>query len=96
MSELLKAIEKTVAEMRAPVEKPYQWVMVPGVKEPRAKCREHGKIMRWAMKISKDYPVTVSKHTGEGKRWRIPVEYQGMLLQVWKCPEEGCEVEAVK
>lgn len=92
---LLEALEMTAQEMRDQP-KPYEWVMVPGIKTPRAKCREHGLIMKWAMKISKDYPVTVSKHTGPGKRWRVPIEYMGLPLQIWKCPAQGCAVEAVK
>lgn len=97
MSELLKAIETTTQEARdgyglnpePSFLKPYEWFMMPGIKNARARCREHGLTMKWAMKVSKDYPPRPAKHDDR-------VIINGLLLQIWKCPHEGCEVEAVK
>lgn len=99
MSDVLKAIEQTAQEVReaygmipepspAPLPRPYEWFMMPGVKKARARCREHKETMKWAMKVSHDYPPRPSKHDDR-------VIYNGLLLQVWKCPHEGCAVEAV-
>jgi hypothetical protein len=74
-------------------EKPYEWVTLPG-NLVRPKCREHGKVMKWAMKMSKDYPSTVNKHTRT--HHAHPVVYMGLPIQIYRCPHEGCETEAVK
>lgn len=107
MSELLQAIETTAQEARdgyglnpddaGPLpsvsQKPYKWIVIAGGLV-RPECREHRLVMKWALKISKDYPPTVNKHTTAYHAH--PVIFMGMLLQVYKCPHAGCEVEAVK
>lgn len=105
MSELLKAIETTAQEMREqyqlnpddpgplPPAKLYEWITLPG-NLVRPKCRAHQVVMKWAMKMSKDYPPSINKHTRQYHAF--PVVYLGLPIQVYKCPEEGCETEAVK
>ena len=76
-----------------PAEKPYKWITLPG-NLVRPDCREHGKVMKWAMKMSKDYPPTINKHTRT--HHAHPVVYMGLPVQIYRCPAEGCEVEVVK
>jgi hypothetical protein len=73
--------------------KPYEWITLPG-NLVRPKCRSHQLVMKWAMKMSKDYPPSINKHTRTHHAY--PVVYMGLPVQVYKCPAEGCEVEAVK
>lgn len=92
------ALEEAGALEAAALLRPYEWYALPGmsIDNPqgrRARCREHGKTMKWAMKLDQRYPDQTSKHTGPGQRWRVPVEYKGLMVQVWRCPEEGCDVE---
>lgn len=74
-------------------QKPYKWITLPG-NLVRPECRSHQVVMKWAMKMSKDYPDTVNKHTRT--HHAHPVVYKGLPIQVYRCPHEGCEVEAVK
>lgn len=104
---LLEALDLTAQEMRdayrmnpadsgalPPVSpKPYKWITLPG-NLVRPECRSHQVLMKWALKLSKDYPDRINKYTL--KYHAHPVIMRGLLLQVYKCPEEGCEVEAVK
>lgn len=99
----LEALEITAQEIRdnyrltgeepEPMVKPYKWIVIAGGLV-RPQCREHGLVMKWAMKMSKDYPPTINKHTRTHHAY--PVEYQGLPIQIYKCPHAGCEVEAVK
>lgn len=100
MSDLLKAIKESVEDARNAYRmagdetlKPYKWIVIAGGLV-RPECREHQLVMKWAMKISKDYPPTVNKHTRS--HHAHPVVYMGLPIQVYKCPYAGCEVEAVK
>lgn len=96
MSELLEAIETSAADVReryASGLKPYEWITLPG-NLVRPKCRAHQVVMKWALKLSKDYPDRINKYTL--KYHAHPVIMRGLLVQVYRCPETGCEVEAVK
>lgn len=79
---------ETAAPDWAPVYKPYSWIEIAGGLV-RARCNEHGRVMKWRMKIDKRYPRTPSRKDPR-------VVYEGLPLQVWRCPYENCEVEVVK
>lgn len=100
MSDLLKTIAKSAEDARNAYRmagdeplKPYKWIVIAGGLV-RPECREHQLVMKWAMKISKDYPPTTNKHTRS--HHAHPVVYMGLPIQVYKCPYAGCEVEAVQ
>lgn len=69
-------------------QKPYRWEKIPGTNHIRPVCREHGR-MQWHMKISKDYPPQISKHTRT--HHAHPVVFRGLLVQAYRCRQEGCE-----
>ena len=71
-----------------PVEqRPYAWFTAPGGLV-RARCREHGGQMSWQLTMSHKYPGRANKH--DGRVW-----HTGHILQVYRCPRDGCGTEAV-
>lgn len=103
MSDILKTIAESAEDARNAYRmageepelplKPYKWIVIAGGLV-RPQCRKHQLVMKWAMKMSKDYPPSINKHTRS--HHAFPVEYMGLPIQIYKCPYEGCEVEAVK
>jgi hypothetical protein len=88
---VLAAVEENIRDVREryamETTKDYQWFTAPGGLV-RARCREHGGQMRWALTMSHKYPGRFNKN--DDRVW-----HTGHLLQVYKCTHEGCPVEAV-
>lgn len=84
MSEILEALKLTPEDLHGTynMDTPtwYEWRILPGG-YPRTWCRTHEKLMTWALKIDKNYPQQMDRHSKGAHQ----VVYTGRVVQVWEC-----------